>query len=57
MNIETKNEENKNDKSNKYFKLGKISNLNIYDYSGRELSLSICQDYITILMYFGYMFS
>ena len=32
LNIETKNEENKNDKSNKYFKLWKISNLNIYDY-------------------------
>ena len=52
LNIETKNDENDNNEDNS-IKLGKNTKLEIYDYSGRELNISICQDDIKIMKYIG----
>ena len=49
MNIETKNDENKKNENN----IGKNTKLEIYDYSGTELNLSICKDDIKIIKYIG----
>ena len=47
LNIESKNNKTKdNDKS---FDLGKNTILEIYDFSGRKLNLSICQDNIKVM--------
>ena len=55
LNMESKNdeslkEENNNDKS---FILGKNTQLEIYDYSGRKLNLSVCKEDIKVLKYIG----
>ena len=54
LNIESKNDiqyiTNNYDKS---FILGKNSQIEIYDYSGRRLNLSVCQKEIKILKYLG----
>ena len=49
MNIETKNNENQKNENN----IGKNTKLEIYDYSGKELNLSICKDDIKIIKYIG----
>ena len=55
LNMETKNDENKKNESNnnddKSFNIGKYSQLEIYDYSGNKLDLSICKDNIKIIKY------
>ena len=53
LNIETKNDNNQNEEDNKSFKLGKNTNLEIYDYSGKKLNLSLCKDNIKIIKYIG----
>ena len=53
LNIETKNDNNQNEEDNKSFKLGKNTNLEIYDYSGQKLNLSLCKDNIKIIKYIG----
>ena len=50
FNIETKNTINNNEKS---FNLGKDSQIEIYDMSGRELDLSICKEDIKVIKYIG----
>ena len=57
LNIETRNDDNqKNENGNSEdgsFILGKNTKLEIYDYSGRELNISICKDNIKIMKYIG----
>ena len=57
VNMETKNDESqKNESSNnndKSFNLGKITQLEIYDYSGRNLNLSVCKEDIKVMKYIG----
>ena len=50
LNMEIKNE---NDKSDKSFNLGKNTQLEIYDYSGNKLDLSVCHEDIKIFKYIG----
>ena len=51
LNIETKNISNSN--NDNYFNLGKNTQLEIYDVSGRELDLSVCKDDIKVMKYIG----
>ena len=44
----TDKNENNNDNS---FNLGKNMNLELYDFSGRKLNLSICQENIKVMKY------
>ena len=57
LNIELKNDENQKNESNnnndKSFVLGKKTQLEIYDYTGRKLDLSVCKEDIKILKYIG----
>ena len=54
LNMETKNDESqKNNNDDKSFNLGKITQLEIYDYSGRKLNLSVCKEDIKIMKYIG----
>ena len=46
LNIESKNNKNENDNY-----IGKINEIEIYDYSGRKLNLSICDENIKIMKY------
>ena len=51
LNIETKNIIN--NKNNLSFNLGKNTQLEIYDMSGRELDLSVCKEDIKVMKYIG----
>jgi hypothetical protein len=52
LNIETKkNESEKNDEGS--FDLGKNNQVEIYDFSGRKLDLSVCKDDIKVMKYIG----
>ena len=52
LNIETKkNESEKNDEGS--FDLGRNNQVEIYDFSGRKLDLSVCKDEIKIMKYIG----
>ena len=57
LNIETKKNEisgyETNSNEDKSFNLGKSTKLEIYDYSGRELNLSVCKEKIKIIKYIG----
>ena len=57
INMETKinksNEKENNIDDNKSFNVGKTTQIEIYDYSGRKLNLSICQENIKIMKYIG----
>ena len=57
VNIESKNDESKKNESKNYneksFNLGKNTQLEIYDYSGRKLNLSVCKEDIKIMKYIG----
>ena len=56
LNMETKKEENtKNETSSndKSFNLGKKIHLEVYDFSGRKLDLSVCKEDIKVLKYIG----
>jgi len=53
LSLETKNDENNNEENNKSFKLEKNIKLEIYDYSGRKLNLSVCKEDIKIMKYIG----
>ena len=56
FNIETKNEEsqkNESSSNNKAFNLGKSTQLEIYDFSGRKLNLSVCKEDIKVMKYIG----
>ena len=57
LNIETKNDENQiNDSKNnddKSFNLGKNTQIELYDYSGRKLNLSVCKEDIKVMKYLG----
>ena len=50
FNIETKSEINNN---NDTFNLGKNTQLDIYDISGRKLNLSVCKEGIKVMKYIG----
>ena len=52
LNMEVKEEENKNN-DNDCFNLGKNTHIEVYDYSGRKLNLSICKEDITVMKYIG----
>ena len=51
LNMETKNESNNN--ADKSFNLGKNTQIEIYDYSGRKLNLSVCKEDIKVMKYIG----
>ena len=54
LNMEIKNEKNESDKINdKSFDLGKNTQIEIYDNSGRKLNLSVCKEDIKIFKYIG----
>ena len=57
LNIESKNDESKKNESNinndKTFNLGKNNQIEIYDYSGRKLNLSFCNENIRIMKHLG----
>ena len=54
LNMEIKSEQNKSENNNdKSFNLGKNTELEIYDYSGRKLNLSICKEDIKVFKYIG----
>ena len=57
LNMETRNDENdkleSNSDNDESFKIGKHTELEIYDYSGRKLNLSVCKDDIKIMKYIG----
>ena len=50
LNIETKNERNNNDT---FFNLGKSTQIEIYDFSGNKLDLSVCKENIKVMKYIG----
>ena len=52
LNMESKKDENNNDED-KSFNLGKNTQIEIYDYSGSKLNLSICNEGIKIMKYIG----
>ena len=54
VNIESKSEisqEEISDEDNKFFVLGKVTQLEIYTYDGRKLNISICKEDIKIMKY------
>ena len=55
--METKNDESQKNENNnnddKSFNLGKNTQLEIYDYSGRKLNLSVCKESIKVMKYIG----
>ena len=57
LNMEIKNDENQNVEINndedKSFNLGKNTQIEIYDYSGRKLDLSVCNEGIKIMKFIG----
>ena len=54
LNMEIKSEQNKSENNNdKSFNLGKNTELEIYDYSGKKLNLSICKEDIKVFKYIG----
>jgi len=55
LNIESKNERNKKNESNgdKSFNLGKNIQLEVFDFSGRKLDLSVCKEDIKVMKYIG----
>ena len=57
LNMETKNDESQKNENNnnddKSFNLGKNTQLEIYDYSGRKLNLSVCKESIKVMKYIG----
>ena len=57
LNMETKNEEatknETNPDENKSFNLGKKMHLEVYDFSGRKLDLSVCKEDIKVMKYIG----
>ena len=53
FNIETKNENNKNNKNDTSFNLGKNTKIEIHDMSGNEIDLSICNEDIKVMKYKG----
>ena len=57
LNIESKNDKIQNNESNnnddKSFNLGKSTQLEIYDYSGRKLDISVCKESIKVMKYIG----
>ena len=56
LNMELKNNESQNNNNeDKSFNLGKDTQLEIYDYSGRKLNISVCKGNIKIMKYIGYL--
>ena len=57
LNMETKTDESKKNESinndDKSFNLGKFTQLEVFDSSGRKLNLSVCKDEIKIMKYIG----
>ena len=57
LNMEIKNDENQNVEINndedKSFNLGKNTQIEIYDYSGRKLDLSVCNEGIKVMKFIG----
>ena len=57
LNMETKKDESQKNESinndDKSFNLGKNTQLEIYDYSGRKLNLSVCKEDIKVIKYIG----
>ena len=57
MNLETKRNETKineeKDANDKSINVGKTTKIEIYDYSGRKLNLSVCKEDIIIMKYIG----
>ena len=56
INMESKKDENKKNESSvndKSFNLGKNIQLEIYDFSGRKLDLSVCKEDIKVMKYIG----
>ena len=52
LNIETKNNNTKK-KSDNSFNLGKNNEIEVFDFSGRKLDLTVCKEEIKILKYIG----
>ena len=57
LNMEIKNEENQKNESinsgDNSFNLGKTTQIEVYDYSGRKLDLSFCKEDIQVMKYIG----
>ena len=57
LNMEIKNADNKKNESinrnDNSFNLGKTTQIEVYDYSGRKLDLSFCKDDIQVMKYIG----
>ena len=54
LNIETKENQTKNkNNDDSSFNLGKKNQVEIYDFSGRKLDLSVCKDDIKVMKYIG----
>ena len=62
LNIESKNFKSKkniteinndNQINSNSFNLGKDTKINLFDYSGRKLNLSVCKEDITVMKYIG----
>ena len=53
LNMESKKEENKNESDNNAFNLGKDNHIEVFDFSGNKLDLSVCKEDITIMKYIG----
>ena len=54
VNIENKmNTSEKNNKNDNSFNLGKNNQIEVYDYSGRKLNLSVCKENIKVMKYIG----
>ena len=53
LNIESKKNKNENYSDHNSFNLGKNTQLEIFDYSGRKLDLSVCKEDIKVMKYIG----
>ena len=53
MNIESKNNGTKKNDDDNCFNLGKNQKVEIYDFSGRKLDLSVCKEDIKVMKYIG----
>ncbi len=53
VNLESKNNKSEKNENDKSFDLGKTNQIELYDYSGKRLNLSICKEDIKIMKYIG----
>ena len=53
LNMESKKNQNKTNSDSNSFNLGKNNQIEVYDYSGRKLDLTVCKEDIKIMKYIG----